>query len=109
MAYRPGELDQRVELQKEIRTPDGMGGGSVEWVTQATVWAHVRAMRGSERQQAERIEAEGNYLVVIRYRSDINESWRVFWNGRAMNITFIQDGGKRSAYLPMECARGVAT
>lgn len=86
-----------------------MGGSAVAWTTQATVWAHVRPLRGSERAQADRIEAQGGFLVVVRYRDDVNEAWRIVWNGRTMNINFIQDNGKRSAYLPMECTAGVAT
>lgn len=111
MRFRPGELDQRVELQKEVRTPDGQGGFTKLWEVQATVWAHVRPLRGTERQHGDRVQAEGGYLVVIRYRQDVNETWRVKWldNDRVMNITFAQDGGKRSAYLPLECSKGVAT
>ena len=111
MSFRPGELDQRVSLQKEERTPDGQGGFTKTWQEQSEVWAHVRPMRGSERQHADRAQAEAGYLVVIRYQSGINESWRVKWLGMdlVMNITFVQDGGKRSAYLPIECTRGVAT
>jgi SPP1 family predicted phage head-tail adaptor len=111
VTFRPGELDQRIELQKETRTPDGQGGFTKIWQTQTEVWAHVRPLRGSERQHSDRKQAEGGYLVVIRYRSDVNESWRVNWldAGKVMDITFAQDGGRRSAYLPLECTRGVAT
>lgn len=109
MKFRPGELDQRIELQKESRVSDGMGGATVTWQTQATVWAHVRPLRGSERLQADTMEAPARYLVVVRYRQDVSESWRIAWNGKVMNINFIQDGGARSAYLPMECTAGVAT
>jgi SPP1 family predicted phage head-tail adaptor len=111
MTFRPGELDQRIELQKEIRTPDNQGGFTKVWETQTEVWAHVRPLRGTERQNGDRTQAEGGYLVVIRYRSDVNETWRINWLGmdRVMNITFAQDGGRRSAYLPLECSRGVAT
>lgn len=111
MTFRPGELDQRIELQKQTRTPDGQGGFTAAWATQSTVWAHVRPLRGTERQSADRTQAEGGYLVVIRYRSDIDETWRINWldGDRLLNITFAQDGGKRSAYLPLECSKGVAT
>ncbi len=111
MRFRPGQLDQRVELQQEERTPDGQGGFSKVWKVKHTVWAHVSPLRGSERQHGDRIQAERAYLVVIWYRPGINETWRVKWlsNGRLMNITFVQDGGRRSAFLPLECSQGVAT
>ncbi len=107
--YRPGEMDQRVDLQAEERTPDGQGGFTAAWVSQGSAWAHVRPLRGSEREHGDRIQAEGGYMVVIRYRADINETWRIVWNGRNMNIRFLQDEGPRALYLPMEVERGVAT
>lgn len=109
--YRIGELDQRIELQKEVRTPDNMGGFTSEWVVDSTVWAHVRPLRGNEREQADRTQAEGGYMVVIRYRGDITEAWRIRWinRDRVMNIRFIQDGGSRELYLPIECEKGVST
>lgn len=111
MTFHAGELDQRIELQKEIRTADGQGGFTKEWQTQDEVWALVRPLRGNERLHSDRTQAEGGYLVVIRYRTDVDESWRVKWLGRnkVMNITFARDAGTRSAYLPLECTRGVAT
>lgn len=108
MTFRPGELDQRVQIQKAMRSDDGLGGASVEWKTIATTWAHVRPLRGSERVHGEQIQSPAGYLVVVRYRQDVDESFRILWNGKAMNINFIQDGGARSAYLPMECTAGVA-
>lgn len=109
--YNVGELDQRVELQKETHTSDGMGGATSAWVTQDTVWAHVRAQRGNERLQSDRVEAEGGYLVIIRNRSDIDfaANWRIVWRGKAMNARFPQDNGPRPLYLAIECSTGVAT
>lgn len=110
-SFRPGELDQRVELQKEVRTPDNMGGFTSSWVVQDEVWAHVRPLTGNEREQADRAQAEGGYKVIIRYRSDVTEAWRIRWvdEDRLMNIRFGEDGGKRAMYLPMNCEAGVST
>lgn len=108
-----GELDQRVELQTQSRVSDGMGGSTVSWVTQDTVWAHVRPLSGGESQRFGGIEATGGYRVAIRNRSDlsINETWRVNWTdrGTTMNIRFVEDGGKRNLYLVLQCEQGVAT
>ena len=107
---RAGELDQRVELQKEVRVSDGQGGFTREWQAQATVWAQVRPLSGNERAHSERLAAEGGYRVVIRNRDDVNEAWRVYWIDReiGMNIRFSGDPGKRDLYRTMECDRGVA-
>lgn len=109
--YRPGELDQRVEIQSESRTPDGAGGFTSSWVVDATVWAHVRPLRGSEREQADRTEANGGYMVIIRWRDGVTENKRLRWVDQdiTMNIRFVQEQGARALYLPIECERGVAT
>jgi len=109
--YEIGELDQRVELQKFTRSPDGQGGFTETWTTEATVWAHVRPQTGREREFADRQTAEAGYLVVIRYRDDVDETWRFKWlnTGRLMNIRYVQQRGGRELYLPIEAERGVAT
>ena len=109
--YRPGELDQRVTLQKEEFTADGMGGQTSAWVDQATVWAHVRARTGRERLHSDMLAAEGGYMVVIRNRRDldIDASWRVLWRGKALNVRFLEDNGPRDMYLVLDCDQGVAT
>lgn len=108
---RVGELDQRVELQQFTRTPDGQGGFTETWAVVDTVWAQVRALRGSERNHGERLAAEGGYRVVIRYRDDVNATWRMRWvnRDRLMNIRFPEDNGGRDLYLVLECGSGVAS
>ena len=108
---RIGELDERVELQKEVLTDDGMGGQSSEWQTQETVWAHVRSRGGSERMHSDMLMAQGGHMVAIRNRPglEVNESWRVVWRGRNMNIRFSEYSGPRDAYLVLDCESGVAT
>lgn len=108
---RIGELDERIELQKEVFTADGIGGQTREWVKQDTVWAHVRALSGRERMHSDFLASEGGYRVVIRNRSDMDVSanWRVVWRGRTMNIRFPQYNGPRDLYLILDAEAGVAT
>lgn len=111
MVFRPGELDQRIELQKPSYSSDGQGGQDKTFAVQDTVWAHVRPLTGNERSHADLLQAEGGYLVVVRMRNDIDETWRINWLDRArlMNIRFLEDTGKRKLYLQIQCERGVPT
>lgn len=106
---RIGELDQRVELQKEVFTENGMGGAEAEWDTQATVWAQVRPLTGRERFTNDRLAGEGGYRVVIRNRTDLDPhaNWAILWRGLRLNIVFPQDRGPRPLYLVFECEAGV--
>lgn len=106
MAYRAGELDQRVEIRREVRDDDGMGGSVLSWETIATVWALVRPMTGREREHSDKMNATANYLIVIRYRDDITEEDVIVWRGRQFNIRFLKDRA-RSRFLELEAERGV--
>ena len=111
MRFRIGELDQRVKILKEVRVSDGMGGSTRTWEPVTEVAAHVRSLNGRERARADRLEAEGGYLVAIRWRPDVRENMVIEWlnRDRRMNIRHVEDGGRRSMYLSIQCDTGVAT
>lgn len=99
---RAGDLDQRIELQRLTRMPDGGGGYSEEWTTYATPWASVRPMSGRERYHAQQTQASANYRVTIRYRADVQDADRILWRGRVLNIRFRADAGPRDLYLTID-------
>lgn len=106
--YKAGELDQRVTFVRETKVSDGMGGNTVTWPTIATVWAKVRPMSGAEREHSDRLNAQANYLIVIRYRDDITENDIAEWKGQRFNIRFSKDEA-RNTFLAIEAERGVAS
>lgn len=108
---RVGELTERVELQKETHSDDGLGGSESSWETQATVWAQVRALGGNERQHADALRAESTYRVVIYNRSDLDVrgNWRIVWRDRNLNIRNVGYSGPQDMYLVLEAEAGVAS
>lgn len=107
-----GALDQRITLQANTTTSDGMGGQIKGWANFAdtpTVWAAVRAVRGSEVVAEGRTVAEGAWLFTIRYRGDVSEVNRIIWEGETYNITNVKRNGSRELFLVIEAMRGVAT
>lgn len=105
--FSAGELDQRVTFRREVNVDDGMGGSSTTWEDVATVWAKVRPMSGTEREHSDRQNVQANYLIVIRPRSDIDESCIAVWKGTQFNIRFAKDR-PRSRFLEIEAEKGVA-
>ena len=105
--FTAGELDQRVDIRREVLTPDAMGGGAHTFETLATVWAKIRPLSGGERREADRTASSANYAAVIRYRNDITEADIIVWNGERFNIRFIRDMA-RQRFLMLEIERGVA-
>lgn len=100
-------LDQRITFLREVTTPDGMGGSESTWTTIATVWAEIRPMSGREREQAQRLNAQANYVITIRNRSDIDETDIAEYKGERYNIRFARTEA-RSRWLRIEAERGVA-
>lgn len=100
--YGAGELTERVTLRRYTETKNAYGTLSHTPSTVATVWALVRPLSGSERDRAQQTEERANYLVVIRYRSDLTEKDYIVWRGSEMNIRFLKDRGPRARFLEIE-------
>ena len=108
MKFRPGEIDQYIEIQSQVNTPDGMGGNSVTWQSKGSIFAHVRPLGGKEITDYERVNAEARYLFVVRYPVDIDDSDRIVWDGLEFNIRVRKAPKGRDLYMQIEAERGVA-
>lgn len=109
MNYRAGELDQRITFQKRISTQDGYGGSTFEWqniAALASVWAHVRVGSGREVTEYDRVNAELNYVFVIRNRSGIDAAHRILWDGEPFSIKSVKKQKSRAMYMEIEGERG---
>jgi len=107
-----GKLDQRITLQSKTLTPDGGGGSTEAWGNLAadpTVWAAVKPMTGSEIMREGGDVAVAMYRFIIRNRSDLDERFRIVWEGSSYNIRQVQREGGRALYLTIIAERGVPT
>lgn len=107
MAYQSGQLDQRVTFKRRSKRPDGYGGNTVTVSEVATVWAYVRPLNGTEREQAQRQEGIASYMIVIRNRDDLLDTDTAVWRGREFNLRFRRDQGPRPQWLEIEADKGV--
>jgi SPP1 family predicted phage head-tail adaptor len=107
--YRPGELDQRIDLYSEILTDDGFGGKelSLRYID-TEVYSKVRPLSGKEVERFDKLNAESLSLFVIRYRDDIQANDRIKYEDEEYNIRYIPPRGGRAMYLEMYAERGVA-
>lgn len=103
-----GKLDQRITLQAQTATPDGIGGVTQGWVTIGTVWARAGAVRASEAMAEGRMNAEAQVRFTIRARGDLTERHRIIWRGVAYNIRGIPLPQTRALYMDVIADRGVA-
>lgn len=109
--WRAGELDKRISLKRYVYVPDGLGGQTKDLVLLKNTLAKVLSVRGRVRFYADKVDAVGDYLFVIRNRIsgvDLTEDDVIEWDGYQYNIEFIAKEGSRNGFLAIEATRGVA-
>lgn len=106
--YRAGELDQQVDIHYKTKTVDDGGGVSEAWSALACdVWAKVVPLSGNESLAYSKLNAIALYRFVFRYRSDLDETQKIVWDGDDYNIRFIPSRGSRPLFVEVIAERGV--
>lgn len=107
-----GRLRKRVTFEKEVRTPDGGGGYSLDWRPEMTVWGGLQVERGRERVEAGRLNAAIGAVLTIRSSRDaraLSPANRVIIDEETWNIRSITNPDSRNKYLELVVEKGVAT
>jgi SPP1 family predicted phage head-tail adaptor len=90
-----GRMDRRVILKRRTVTRDAMGGILEAWTTIATVWGRRMDTTGREYIAAGHENAERSTRFTIRWRSDVNPSWRLECEGLDYDIVSMTEIGRR--------------
>lgn len=104
-----GLLTERVTFQRQVRTPDGLGGYTERWegAPNAPLPASLRPLSGSEAYRAMRIAPTATYRLYTRFRGDANRNpyytpaFRVMYQGRYFNILNVFDVEMQGRWLEM--------
>lgn len=98
MSQDIGDLFFRVTLQSKTESRDAVGGPVETWANVITVWASETDISGREQFMAGVEGYHQTRVVRIRYRTDINESWRVILHdGLIGRISVINRVGRKEA------------
>ncbi len=97
-----GEMKQRIELLVEEDVSDGQGGYYSNLVSKGSTWAKVTNIHGGEYFFAAAVHLEKDVSFVIRYRSDITETWFIKFRGQKYNIQFIDNVKYGDQYLEIK-------
>lgn len=108
--YDPGELDQRINIIRPVKSDDDMGGKFVDdpQIIADRLWAKVRPLSGKETARFEQVNATAMVTFVIRNRSDILHSDVIIWRGEPYNIRFIPPVSEREHFIALQAEKGVA-
>jgi len=108
LTTRLGALRDRVVIQSNTTAVDSQGGRTSSWGTLATVWAHVRALSGSEQIDAAAVGSQVRYEVEIQYRTDVTASQRLSWtpylgSPKTLQILSVRLADGRPERLLLDC------
>lgn len=89
-----GELDKRVQLLRRFLDTDQLGARRAAYAPSgAPVWAKVEWAAGGEAFSTDgaRRVATHKRKFTIRYRPDVEPTWRLEFDGATYDITDVQD------------------
>lgn len=101
-----GKLIHKVSFQEQDLTPNMRGGGVVKWVEVANLWCFVKPVSANESMQLMRLNARTTHKIYTRYRTDLNESMKVVFNNREMQIRGIINIEERNMWLEISAEEG---
>jgi SPP1 family predicted phage head-tail adaptor len=101
-------LRHRVRLEREVKTPDAMGGYLRSWQKIAELWAEIIPVRGKEMMNADRMQSSVTHRVTLRFRSDIQAEDRLVEDDITYTIKFLHPVAQNRKLLELWVEQGVA-
>ena len=100
---RAGQLRHKIEIQKKVQVPDGMGGFSEEWVKHVDARAAIWPTSVKEIVRHGKLEQINITPMRIRWRSGIDGENRVLFGSRIFNILGAVNKDERNKQLDLVC------
>lgn len=99
-----GLMRNRVELQRPAEVRGLTGEATLQWTTEATVWASVDGLSTRELLQAQQANVIATHRVVIRHYPTLTHEWRIMWEGKTLEISSVvsRDNSTRMEILAKE-------
>jgi SPP1 family predicted phage head-tail adaptor len=104
-----GKLRSRITIQRQVETPDDQGGRAISWVDVCTVWAYISPVSERERIYSQAVQYRRSHKIYIRYRTDIDTSMQVLYDGRTFQIKATIDLEEQKFYTHLDCEENVGT
>ncbi len=80
------QLNQRVRIERRVKTENTRGEVTYTWELVAEVWAQANPLRGRDFFAAAQLQDEITTRFRIRYRTGIDSTMRVVWKGGYYDI-----------------------
>jgi SPP1 family predicted phage head-tail adaptor len=77
MVLRAGKLRHRLIFQSKTEARDSMGGTTITWEDDKTLYGAIWPLRGTEAITAQQLESEITCQIRVRYAADITPENRI--------------------------------
>jgi SPP1 family predicted phage head-tail adaptor len=94
---RAGRLRHRVQIQSVGSTVDDYGDLSNSWSTDASVWASIVPVGGTEDNIAGELTGVATHSIKMRYRSGVTAQSRIVFDSRTFEIESVKDWNEYKA------------
>lgn len=85
--YDVSELDRRITfVETDVETENELGEIELGDRDLCTVWAKVQEIKEKERYRADKIDAERDYEIIIRYKKGIKQTMKIRYQDRILEI-----------------------
>lgn len=102
-ARRIGKLQQRLQLEAPVQSPDAGGGVTRSWERIADVWAAVETVAADEFHAGESEGVKLTHRITLRWRPDITGAMRLRKGARIFRIVSAADADQRRRFLICRC------
>jgi len=103
MSIKAGDLKHPIKLLKPVTTKNEKGKNITTWQDVATVYAGKADVSGREFYAAQAYHAEDVVTFTIRWRDDIEPTWRLKHHNTHYNILEINHLGYMRDFMRLKC------
>ena len=97
----PGKLDRRITLRSASVSTDSFGQAVRTYSDLGNVWAKVDYRTVKECEETSRLTSVNKVRFTIRYRSDVDATTKISWDGNTYEIEGVSLEG-RERYLILD-------
>ena len=94
-----GDLNRRITIQYQTRTPDGLGGFLTVWTDFYTIDAAIWDATSNERNTASATTLVISHRIRIRYKSGFKATYRIKFGTRYFNIVSVVNPAEANRWL----------
>lgn len=97
-----GKLNKRITFVERGEIEDEIGQIKQGFRDVRTVWATVKALRGGEYYEAQKLRPETTYKITTRYHAGITPDMMIRYNGKLMEILTVQNVSEANTMLEIQ-------